>query len=102
MTNRDARSTYLKLAEARLVEIQAKATIIDLKSKNEIAAGQSCVIDQITRSNTQVEQFMATARQKLNDLNSADDANWEAARDAFNSAWEDVSQAIRKAVSRFT
>lgn len=102
MTDTDFRSAYLEMAEAKLIEIQANVAIVDLKVKHEIANGHGCAIEQIQLTNHQVEHFMSAARQKLHDLNLADDANWETARNAFNNAWEDVAESIRKAVARFS
>ena len=96
------RSAYLELAGAKLTDIESKVAIIRVKMRNELASGNGCDMEQLRRASQQVEHFLSAARQRLEDLKSVEDDNWETARDSFNSAWEDVAQSIRKAVARFS
>ena len=100
MTDRTCRSDYLELVEARLIEIQANVYSIKTMFRNEIAKGGGCDCEQLLLSRNQVEHFMTAVRQRLDDLKTAEDENWETAKDAFESAWEDFAHSIRRAVAR--
>lgn len=102
MTHTIAQSDYMDLASAKLIEIKEKAHIVETKLLNEIADGKRFDCEQLQRSKQQVEHFMSTAQQKLDDLQAAEGEQWEMAKDAFNSAWEDVAQSMRQAVARFS
>jgi hypothetical protein len=102
MTYDTCRSDYLALAGAKLIEIQAKVYIVKAVLRNEIAKRDGCESEQFRRSKRQVEHFMTTAQQKLEDLRNTEDEDWETARDSFNTAWEDVAQSIRTAVAKFS
>ena len=101
MTHRNARSAYQEVAGVKLVEIQAKVYIIRAVLKNEIAKGSGSDSEQLRLSRKQVGHFMSAVQKSLDDLIAAEDENWDVAKDSFDSAWEDVANAIRKAVARF-
>ena len=98
----DCRSAFLELAAARLIEVQARGSIVNLKLRSEIAKRNGCDTEQLRRLNHQVEHFMTAAQQRFDDVESAQDGDWETARDSFNNACEDVAQSIRRAVARFS
>ena len=102
MTHRACRSAYLELVGGRLIEIQERAHIIKAILRNEIAKADVGDSEQLRLSRNQLEHFMTSVWQRLDDLKTTEDENWAKAKDSFESAWEDVAHSIRKAVARFS
>lgn len=101
MPSSTCRSTYLAMAGAQLIEIQKKVYIVNGILRDAINNGTAIDGEQLRHSRNRIEFLMIAAQQKLENLKNTDDANWETAKDAFNIAWEDVTQSIRLVVARF-
>ena len=102
MTASIVRSVYLRRADIKVVEIQAKVAIVKGQLKSSMAGEGVNDIDQRTKATQQAQCCMAAVEKKLDELRSADDDNWDKARQDFDNACEDVAQCIRNVMARYS
>lgn len=92
---------YIRNIELKLAEKEATLSLIKRKINVATESGRIHASDQLRNAEHQADCCVAELGKQLEQLENADDQSWEGLRFRVDTAWDDLSQSIRKLVARF-
>ena len=102
MKTLSAKAAYSKAAGRKLAETKRKLDGVNAKIKNALSIGHIDASEQLKRAQHAVELNLLSAEQRIGELRKSDEHEWTACADDVDSAWEDLSQSVKKLVARFS
>lgn len=96
-----AKAAYSKAAHKKLAETKTKLAGVHAKIRNAIATGRVETSEQLRQAQHAVDENLATAEARVEILRKSGEDTWEAVKDDVDTAWEDLSQSVKKLVARF-
>ena len=102
MKTLSAKAAYSIAASRKLAETKTKLDGVNAKIKNAISIGQIDATETLKHAQQAVASNLASAEQRIDELRKSGEHKWEARVDDVDSAWEDLSQSVKKLVARFS
>lgn len=96
------KAAYSRAAKKKLDETKAKLIGVNAKIRNAIATGQIDASEQLGHARRAVDMNLATVETQVEQLRKSGEDAWVGIKDDIETAWEDLSQSIKKLVARFT
>jgi len=96
------KAAYSKGASEKLVKTRTRLVAVSAKIRNAVAAGRIDATDQLRRAQHAVDLNLATAEERIEKLRKSGEENWEARARDVDTAWEDLSQSVKKLVASFS
>ncbi|NND53496.1 MAG: hypothetical protein HKN56_00810 [Gammaproteobacteria bacterium] len=96
-----AHTKYLAGMERQVGERRAKLTALETRIDSDIAAKRIAGSQQLRLALRQAKHHLDVGEARLNELKQADDDTFEPCRQLLDDAIEDLSQSIRKAMTRY-
>ena len=97
-----AKAAYLKAANRKLADTKRVLAGVNAKIRNAVSIGRIDPTERFKRAQHAVDLMFLSAEQRIEELRKADEHSWEACADDVDSAWEDLSQSVKKLVARFS
>ena len=102
MKTLSAKAAYSKAANRKLAETKRKLDGVNAKIRNAISTGQIDATETLEHAQQAVATNLASAEQRIVELRKSGEHAWEARADDVETAWEDLSQSVKKLVARFS
>lgn len=97
-----AKTAYSRAASKKLSETRARLAGVNARLKSAIATGRIDPNLQLEQAQRAVDLNLAAAAKQIARVRKAGADDWESLTDEVDSAWEDLSQSIKKLVARFS
>ncbi len=96
------RALSANAANRKLADTKRKLGGVSAKIRNAVSIGRIDSTEQLRLTQHAVELDLLSAEQRIEELRKSDELSWEARADEVDSAWEDLSQSVKKLVARFS
>ena len=96
-----AKAAFSRSARDGLIASRSKLDSVNAVIRCAVASGRVCHGDRLESARCAIEISFAEAEQCLAHLQKSDDRGWEALRDDFEHAQENLVRAIENLVARF-
>ena len=97
-----AKAACSKAANRKLADTKRILAGVNSKIRDAVSIGRIDATERFKRAQHAVDLNLWSAEQRIEDLRKADEQSWEAYADDVDSAWEDLSQSVKKLVARFS
>jgi len=102
MKTLSAKAAYSKAANQKLAETKRKLDGVNAKIGSAVSMGQIDATEQLKRAQHAVDLILLSAEQRIEELRKSGEHEWTACADDVDSAWEDLSQSVKRLVARFS
>jgi DNA repair exonuclease SbcCD ATPase subunit len=96
------KSAYERKIEAKLEESTAKINTVKAQIKGATANSEIAVKKELEKAESQLDEYLANAKHKVERVKEASDDMWEELKDEVEESWEDLSQALKRVINRFS
>ena len=97
-----AKAACSKAANRKLADTKRILAGANSKIGNAVSTGRIDATGQFKRAQRAVDLNLLSVGQRIEELRKADQQSWEACANDVDSAWEDLSQSVKKLVARFS
>ena len=102
MKTLSAKAAYSKAANRKLAETKRKLDGVNAKIRNAVSIGQIDATEHLKRAQHAVNLNLLSAERRIEELRKSGENAWTTCADDVDSAWEDLSQSVKKLVARFS